>query len=96
MLSQVKGMVMRVLQIEHFFVKQGAEKEYRHFISQLKFLAKADLFWKHKKQWMNTFNEAKWSLLKMSNVFDKRTILKYFIISFLGYFVIPVLKLCKK
>lgn len=96
MLSRVKGQVERVRQIEQFFIEQGEAKKYKHFISLLKFQAKSDLFGQHKWQWMKTFNEAKWSLHKLGNVFSKREILKFYLVSFFGYVIIPIWKLCRK
>ena len=96
MLSRVEGQVERVKQIERFFIEQGAAKKYKHFISLLKFQAKSDLFGQHKWQWMKTFNEAKWSLHKLGNVFSRREILKFYLVSFFGYIIIPIWKLCRK
>ena len=96
MISRVEGQVERVKQIERFFIEQGAAKKYKHFISLLKFQAKSDLFGQHKWQWMRIFNEAKWSLHKFGNVFSRREILKFYLVSFFGYIVIPICKLCRK
>ena len=96
MLSRVEGQVERVKQIERFFIEQGAAKKYKHFISLLKFVAKYDLFGQYKWKWMRTFNEAKWSLHKLGNVFPRREILKFYLVSFFGYIVIPICKLCRK
>lgn len=96
MLLRVEGQVERVKQIEQFFIEQGEEKKYKHFISLLKFQAKFELFGEHKWQWMKTFNEAKWSLHKLGNVLSSREILKYYLVSFFGYIIIPIWKLCRK
>ena len=96
MLSRVEGQVERIRQVEQFFIEQGEAKKYKHFISLLKFQAKSDLFGQHKWQWMKTFNEAKWSLHKLGNVFSRREILKFYLVSFFGYVIIPIWKLCRK
>lgn len=96
MISRVEGQIERVKQIEQFFIEQGEEKKYKHFISLLKFQAKFELFGEHKWQWMKTFNEAKWSLHKLGNVLSSREILKYYLVSFFGYIIIPIWKLCRK
>ena len=75
-LSRVEGQVERVKQIEHFFIKQGKENKFKHFISLLKLEAKSGLFVYDKRGWMNTFNEAKWSLHKLLHVYKKQVIFK--------------------
>ena len=96
MIERVIGQVERVKQIEKFFISQGESQKYKHFISLLKMQAKCDLFEFDKRMWMNTFNEAKWSLYKMSNAYDRRTIIKFYLISFFGKLIIPILEKCRK
>ena len=96
MLSRVEGQVERVRQIELFFIKQSELNKYKHFVSLLKFQAKFALYKYDKWQWMKTYNEAKWSLHKLSSVYSKRVIFRFYLISFLGYLIIPILKLLRK
>lgn len=95
-LSRVEGQVERVKQIEQFFIKQGEENKFEHFISLLKFEAKSGLFGYDKRLWMKTFNEAKWSLHKLLHVYKKQVIFKFYLISFWGHLIIPILKLLSK
>lgn len=95
-LSRIEGKVERVKQTELFFIKQGEANKYKHFISLLKFEAKSDLFWYDKWEWMKTFNEAKWSLHKLLHVYKKQKVLKFYLISFWGYLIIPMLKFTRK
>lgn len=95
-LSRVEGQVERVKEIERFFIKQGEDNKFKHFISLLKFEAKSALFGYDKRVWMKTFNEAKWSLHKLLHVYRKQLILKFYLISFWGHLIIPILKLLSK
>ena len=95
-LSRVEGQVERVKEIERFFIKQGEDNKFKHFISLLKFEAKSALFGYDKRVWMKTFNEAKWSLHKLLHVYRKQLIFKFYLISFWGHLIIPILKLLSK
>lgn len=95
-LNQVEGQIQRVKQTELFFIKQGEANKYKHFISLLKIQAKFGLFWYDKWEWMKTFSEAKWSLHKFLHIYKKQEVLKFYLISFLGYLIIPMLKLTRK
>lgn len=95
-LSRIEGQVERVKQIEQFFINQGEENKFKHFISLLKFEAKSGLFGYDKRLWMKTFNEAKWSLHKLLHVYKKQVIFKFYLISFWGHLIIPILKLLSK
>ena len=95
-LSRVEGQVERVKEIERFFIKQGEDNKFKHFISLLKFEAKSALFGYDKRVWMKTFNEAKWSLHKLLHVYRKLLIFKFYLISFWGHLIIPILKLLSK
>ena len=89
----IEGQIERVKQIEEFFVEQGAELKYRHFISLLKLHVKQGYFVLDIEKWANTFKEARWSLHKLNNVFSIREIMKYAIVSFLGKLGIYVINL---
>lgn len=95
-LSRVEGQVERVKQMEQFFIQQGDEKKYKHFISALKFQAKYDLFEDYPQKWISTFPEAKWSLFKLGNAFTRREIIKFLFVSFFRDFGVYIIKLCRR
>ena len=96
MVARFEGQVQRVQQIEAFFRAQGEWHRYRHFVSLLKLHTKSDLWRRDKLKWAETFNEVKWSLHKFTHVHTKKDLLRYFLISFLGKFMIPVYRLLKR
>ena len=85
------GQIERVKQIEEFFKNEKRIKQYRHFISLLKFHAKSDLWEYDMNKWVKTFNESKWSLHKFIHIYSKKQILKYSIMSFGGELISPSL-----
>ena len=89
----MEGQIERVKQIESFFKSRGEGARYKHFVSLLKLHVKYDLFGADVKKWAETFKEARWSLYKMTNVFTKRKIVEYSLVSFLGNVGIQIIKL---
>ena len=82
--KRIEGQIERVKRIEYFFLTQKAIRKYKYFIALMKYEAKRGLFELDIKKWALTFQEAKWSLHKLSKVFGKKTVIKYFMASFLG------------
>lgn len=96
LMSRVEGQVQRVQQIEQFFRNEGEWKHYRHFVSLLKLQAKSDLWGCDKLKWVQTFNEAKWSLHKLTHIYSRRVLFQYILMSFLGKFIIPIYRFLKR
>lgn len=84
LINQVEGQIQRVKQIELFFSQQGELPKYKHFVSLLKFQAKKALFDNYTQKWVDTFPEAKWSLIKLRKHLSKRELIKYSLLSFGG------------
>lgn len=96
MVARFEGQVQRVQQIEQFFRNEGEWKRYRHFVSLLKLHTKSDLWRCDKMKWVQTFNEAKWSLHKLTHIYSRRVLFQYVLMSFLGKFIIPIYRFIKK
>lgn len=96
LMSRIEGQVQRVQQIEQFFRNVDQWKQYHHFVSLLKLQAKSDLWGCDKLKWVQTFNEAKWSLHKLTHIYPKKVLLQYLLMSFLGKFIIPVYRFLKR
>ena len=92
----INGQIERVQQIECFFIEQEEIKQYKHFVSLLKFYVKKDLFEFDINRWQHIFNEAKWSLWKIHKVFTLREFIKYLIVSFLGKLGILIINTYRK
>lgn len=93
---RISGQIERVQAIEHFFKENGDFEVYKHFVSLLKFHAKAELFGIDKKRWVSTFAEAKWSLYRFGRVYSGGMLFKYVLFSFFAPLVIPIYSLIYK
>lgn len=92
----IEGQVERVKQIESFFLSQKDGRKYKHFVALMKYDAKKRLFEQDINKWVLVFQEAKWSLYKLSKVFGKKTVIKYFMASFLGSVGIYIIQQARK
>ena len=96
LLDRVREQSLCINCIEDFFKKEHSWDKYRYFISNLKVLAKRELFFYDADLWINIFKESREDLWKLRKSYSVIKLFRYYVLSYGGNFGKLIWKICWK